>query len=907
MKFFTKRKKHKYINGTKGIISIFLCLIMTPILTLASALIEFSRYQNTETIFQEVMDCSSLSTLANYDAYLQKRFGLFAISQECNIGETYKNSISENSNVMEGMTIGESVSAEGILPLSDTDVLKRQILDFSESTVLTEVILEDLQLGELIKQLDKLMAIEGLLKVLVDTNTMNQKIKKMVKTGEELVEFLEQLIIKIQSLQGKVNEALSLIADLYAKLIEDEFTIDTTSEESEKKSYEYLVSNYLDDIKKIHEKEEEVNDAVEVVTQELVHIPDKIVQLNNDFTEAQKAIEKVLDDIDAMSGEEKTSSTGETKDATVQLYEELLNEITNVLEDVTEDLSDTIIATFAAAIDEHLEQIERGLGLDGSKRWNAGYYDLPLSDSAKDTLEKLLSELSVAKEISNDDETNRHDAIVSMLKEKYVPDAFYWSISDIKTDVNDIIEQAKVSFLGGLKESLGNLLTNLINVITSLFDLDVFYDGKLNAYLNEETLATLAYDSGNNNPYVSLLEALASIISAVQSFNEAIENWNFFAVLDGVTNLYNALESTVRAIVELANGTIRKINQLVTYVTTEDWEAFGELLLMSGYLVHNLPNRTLVGDNDIEIDTSLAIKTKLKGETLTGFSYSEIVTPQKVVSGGVTGETDDSEESNQSATSAILELVAFLDFLGDTQTGGTDQMFRGAELEYILAGTPSELMNQVVVFFEIYFLRLLIDLVPIFTDISVAKMAAAATIASWVVYLLEVFAEPLCDTILLVNGSENVYFVKKSCYLTAKGIPVLVNDLSEVLINNKTVRQSAVNKVNAALTGKFDKYTDATATFTKGILKMDYATHCMLLLMFTTTEENMLGRMANIVQLETNYYYEQKESQQSFDIAKAYTGLSATVDVEFDSFIKIFQSNSQSALIKKQFSRTNTY
>lgn len=87
MKLFKKRKKvHKYINGSKGVVSLFLCLLMTPVLSVASALVEFSRYQNTESVFQEVMDCASLSTMANYDAYLQKRFGLFAVSQDCDIG-----------------------------------------------------------------------------------------------------------------------------------------------------------------------------------------------------------------------------------------------------------------------------------------------------------------------------------------------------------------------------------------------------------------------------------------------------------------------------------------------------------------------------------------------------------------------------------------------------------------------------------------------------------------------------------------------------------------------------------------------------------------------------------------------------------------------------------------------------
>lgn len=284
----------------------------------------------------------------------------------------------------------------------------------------------------------------------------------------------------------------------------------------------------------------------------------------------------------------------------------------------------------------------------------------------------------------------------------------------------------------------------------------------------------------------------------------------------------------------------------------------------------------------------VSYQTILDGETLTGFPYADIQTPAKQLEGG------------------LADISALAGFLERTQTGGTDQMFRGAELEYILAGTPSEVMNQAVVFMQIYFLRLLLDLVPVFTDPAVSTMAASATIACWAVYLIVAFAEPLCDTVLLVNGSEQVNFIKRSCYLTPTGVDNFLGALTDVISKSDAIKASAKDTMSQAISGKLGTKAPNT-TFLNGILPMDYDTHCLLILMFTTTTDDMLRRLANIVQLEANYHYSQSGASYTFDIAKAYTGISASADAEFDSFIKIFQTSGSDSLIKKRFTRTQTY
>lgn len=897
MKLFKKRKKvHKYINGSKGVVSLFLCLLMTPVLSVASALVEFSRYQNTESVFQEVMDCASLSTMANYDAYLQKRFGLFAVSQDCDIGAVYGDSLRKNSAVMEGVSLGDEITAGGTLPLSETDVIKRQILDFSESTVLTEIILEDLHLQDLLDELDKLMNISGMLDVLDSMSNMTTKVRELVESGEAFLERLNTAVTQVETLKTNVTAFASSIADLCRKIREDGTTIDYATPESETSSLEAVAEKYLTDIQAIYDNTAALIDSVTALKETVTGIPDALEALKTDYEEAAAAVAAVSDSFSDISQSSHTGSAGEgsgdvqdVSDDATSLYEELLKDIKKAIDDAAEDFSNSTIDALKSAADGFAQKLVDELGLDVAKRWNlTEYYRLPLSDDAKADLKDLLS---VMPEVWED---GSYDGLIQLLKEKYVPNAFFEiDFSEIKNVLYTAIDYAKSQFVADAQKSVGEILTNLVNTITSLFSLDVFYDGSLNAFLDDETISTLLSDSGyrggeEDNPYVNLLNAISSMIGAVNTFVDSIGSLNFFGMIDGIAKLINSIKETVTAIVNLTAKTVEKIGELVGWVANGEWENFGELLLMAGYMTHNLPNRTLAGRKEVSVNGGVSYQTILDGETLTGFPYADIQTPAKQLEGG------------------LADISALAGFLERTQTGGTDQMFRGAELEYILAGTPSEVMNQAVVFMQIYFLRLLLDLVPVFTDPAVSTMAASATIACWAVYLIVAFAEPLCDTVLLVNGSEQVNFIKRSCYLTPTGVDNFLGALTDVISKSDAIKDSAKDTMSQAISGKLGAKAP-NVQFMDGVLKSGYDTHCLILLMFTTTTDDMLRRLANIVQLEANYHYTQSDTPYTFDIARAYTGISASADAEFDSFIRIFQTSGSDALIKKRFTRTQTY
>lgn len=896
--FLKKKRKYKYINGVQGVISLFLCLLMTPFLMIASALIEFSRYQNVEEIFGEVMDASSLSVMANYDKYLQERFGLFAVSQDCDINETYKNLMLKNSAVMEGISIGDNINASGMLPLSQPEAMKRQILDFSESTVLTEIILEDLNLQTLLDELDKLMNIGGLLDTLSATKNMTQKVKELVETGEAFIAKVDTAVSAANKLKRDVDAFTTSIADLYKKIYDDGLQADSIGTETESDFLKSVVDNYLEDIKTVYNNASTVIADATQVKDAVTSLPGDLAALKTDFEEASEAVQAAVGSFGNISDASKTGSAGQgegdikdTSDEATSLYQSVLTEVEKAINSASESLNESTINALKSAAEGLESDLKEGLGLDVTKRWNLQeYYKFPMSEEAKEDIKELLSELPKVWEDGS------YNKILQTLSEKFIPKALFMDGNEIKNTISNAINNAKISFETNAKQSLGSILSTLVNAIKGLFDLDFFYDGSLNACLDDATIASLLSNNVQdaNNPYVNLLNSISSMLSAVDNFSSGLSGWNFFKIIEGIGDLITSVEQAVTSIVNLTGKTVQNISELTSHLSSGDWDYFAERLLIAGYMTHNLPNRTMVGSTKITVDDNVSYKTVLNGETLTGYKYSDIMTPDSQVSPGV-------KEENKGG------LESFSGFMGQTSYGGTDKMFKGAELEYIMAGTPSEIMNQSVVFMQIYFLRLLLDMVPVFTDPGVTTMASAASIACWAVYLIEVFAEPLCDTILLVNGSEDVCFIKRSCYLTPKGLLKLAPALSDVAIKNAAVKKAAVDSFNQSIEGKLDSYTNPEAKFKDGILKMGYDTHCLLILMFTTTPNDMLRNFAGIVQIESNYHYSKMNAPFTFAISNAYTGISSSADAEFDSFIKIFQTNNASSLVKKTFTGTQTY
>lgn len=880
MKIFRKGKKQKIINGCKGAISILLCVLITPFLGIASALIEFSRYQSTAETLSEVIDLSTLSTLANYDSYVQDRFGLFSLSQDINPTTEFNSNLENNIELLnKGITNGSSNTAYGSYPLSNLDILKRQVLDFSESTVLSDFLLEDLNIQDLIDKLNNLKGLASLAEAASDMSNLATSIKELVEAGNTFADHLKTAYNSATTIKTNIDDLLKKMADLYKKLSENGITINDDT------NFNDIVSNYKDDLEAVFGAAKTLYDSISGFTSSISNLPSDFNTFKSAFDKAKTALAKAKSSSSAnsnankdTSSADKSSSLAQSTSKATDIFETIINEFDSAINKAATDIKDTTITSIKNAANQLKDDLYAKFKL--SKYLNLDeYLSVPLSDEAKGDLKQILSKVPSVWT------TNSYDELLNTLSDIYVPDGldlsnFTSMLNSLKTIITNSVNDASDTLKESTEGNLGKILTTLVDAVRGLFDLDIFYDGNLNAYLSDATTASLLQED-MKNPFETLLEAIEKMFTASDKFVESIGSFDLFGAIDAIVTLLDAVKDTLTSIVQLSQKIITKISELAGYISSGKLGKFYELLLLSAYLSHNLPNRTHSGSTSasFSFDNGISWSTTLNGKALTGFEYKDIVV------------------SAQNGGTGLGTLDGLASFLSGASSGGSDTMFKGAELEYILAGTKSEVLNQAITFFDLYLLRMLIDIPVVFTDTGVTSMAASATIASWVVYLLVILGEPLCDTVLLVNGADS-YLIKNNCYLTPAGIPNLLQKLADLSVSNQALKNS--------INGKLDSLKEGNTFNSGGTFSMSYDTHLLLILLVSTTENDMLTRLANIIQLESNQYYSKKGAGFTFDIKKSYTCITSKTTVTYNSFLNVFQFNDMS-IFTRTYEKTRGY
>ena len=72
----------KFTHKNKGSISIFLCLILLPMITYAMMVIDASRLQSCRTQLQSAGDLTMNAAMSEYEKILEDMYGLFAVSDD---------------------------------------------------------------------------------------------------------------------------------------------------------------------------------------------------------------------------------------------------------------------------------------------------------------------------------------------------------------------------------------------------------------------------------------------------------------------------------------------------------------------------------------------------------------------------------------------------------------------------------------------------------------------------------------------------------------------------------------------------------------------------------------------------------------------------------------------------------
>lgn len=850
-----KSTKEKLKQGAKGSISILLCLLLTPFLSIALGLVEYSRYQEVLEITDEILELTGISVLSDYDEYIHNRFGLLAASQDH--GLSPPNYLRENMKVLGNQVDFEEFSGRSIYnydkSLNETAILRRQVVDFSELTTTTAVLAEDLNLEDLLDKLKNVKQVESIM------NTADS-LADLADALTEAVEKLETLQESLQVLQTSVTDAVSSadtlstkMADLYKKLGENGITLpkDATIEQIET-AVTAFTDSYLQEFKDTYSIANTLVDKLKAIKPNLDSVKSDVSGFISAVKNARTAVGRV-------SSSNSADEDGSVAEKTVSTLEDVLKEMEDLVKDTLSGITDDSIKLAKDTLNNIIKTSLETTGLKGvvdrySEIVYGNYFKLPLSDTAKEDIIDLL------KTVQDVYSSHSGDKLVDYFKDKFVPNINI-NAEEISKKVSEVLSKATEELVDGVGDKLISLLTDLVNIVKKLFDLDLFYEADFNAYVN--------IGNASSSPYQSFLDALGSMFTAIDDFKKAMKEGGVFekivGALGAIGDMFSAIADLMGSIVDIAGAAVNSITELGNSMVSGDVKKLYEKFLISGYMRHNLPCRLDSGDYEYDADGN-QLNLKLNGKGLTGFEFNKIARPAVY--------TGQSPSLNSGSGSKFQGLASTLQNLKNGY--GTDTMFKGAELEYIRAGTNSEIANQVICFFDLYFLRLLLDLPSIFMDSEVTAVAGAATIASWVVYILYIVAEPFCDTLLLVNG-QTVPLIRNDCWLTATGILEFIPKLGSAVLGEP-------------LQNELKKYTSTYAKSSNNSSGgsgdgLDYRTHMLIMLLIYVDSDTQIKRLGDLIGLETAEYY--RKNGKSFEMCKTSTAVKISAEVTFNPFFDL--------------------
>lgn len=757
----------KYINGTKGAVSLLLALVMSPLLSTALILVESARYQDAVQLMEEIMDSSAFSTLAEYDSFLDERFGLLSVSQETNINNVFGQYLEDNVQALGKSVTVNSKNASGKFALSNTDVLKQQLLEYSEISVAAEVVTEGIDLDELLKKLEKQL----------DMTEIKEEVEA-VSAGVDLTAEVEKLLEGIGDAKKQYNDKYSPALTDYKNAYSDfetkasELITALTTAESNLEEDEDHDSIY---------EEKDVKDAIKALKKARDTYKDAASTLKTEFSTLKGYIDTIISAADGLPSklqkfDDATSESDLAGECTTSTYEW----IKIVVDQITTTFKTTVGADFKDVAQDELDALDAQI----TKLGNLGDKTIT-SDWTTSKVQSEYGRVSITS-ISNSFSTKMDSLITLLDKEAAVDDSGSVAMGDLLDIVGELLG------IAGLYDS------NLNSIVST-------------SYLHTNTSMSLSAKMS--------MQSLTDLINACETFTEGITSLNIIKAVKALGTLLKAVAEFLTSIIAWVAETL--VN-LVTFIASGPTEWYNSLLLY-GYAAYNLPNRTNYNS----------------GKTVAGYSYNKVYQ----LAGG----------SNRAAS--ITGSLKDLSTIGNTT--GTDKMFKGAEAEYVLVGSTSELQNQSVAFFDLYLFRLVLDLIPVLKNPEVSAISAVAGPGAWVVKLAIALAEPMLDCIILVNGGKE-YFFKETVYLSYSGFVILQNDL----VGITSISKNLLGKIKDTI-----KAHNGTPT-EKGVCDGSYTEHMLVLMLLSVNQQTYMQRVQNLIQMEAAV---QNESKFNFDLDKAYT------------------------------------
>lgn len=847
--------KRRLKRASQGVISVFLCLLLTPFLTISLGLIEYARYQEFVEVADELMDLLGVSEIADYDPYLHQRFGLLAVSQEKNLGSGAEELLIENAKVLPGQMTPSNVTVTGLggATLKDNRVLLKQVTDVSELTATMAVAMKDLQLERIFDKLNSLSTFSAVMNTVEDLAVATDSVTAVVEAAKKLQSDLAAAKTSVDMAVSKGKELADKMSALARKLGEAGITLpESATEEQIKEAVLSFQDTYLEDINEVYKLAKEFSDQLNAAKGSFDTLTGDVKRVTDEVRSAKSAIQNIGGTQD---GEDDSVSKG-----TVTTLTDILDDMEKLVEDSLKSIKDDAIKTVTDAVGDTVDLVLNSTGLNGvvEKYYQivSGKYfvlddTLTLSDEAKqDVVDFLKMVYKVYDEHKNNGDVE--GAMRSYFEGRFIPNSIdSIDLQSIADQISTVISKAGSGLTNSAEAKLTDMITKLVNLSRKIFKLTITSDPRLN---NTVTLV-----NAGRSEVQSFIDAVDKLCASAEDFKSSIGSLNVIKALRSLADMFSAIKDMFTAIVNKIGSMVNGIAAAFNGGLKKLYQRF----IVSGYMFHTLPNRLDAGDYT---DGGAMQKVNLKGTSLTGYNFNDI--------------------SRGAMT------------------------FKACECEYIYSGSNSETANQVNFFWDLYFLRLILDMPSVFTNAEVTELAAVANVAAWVVYILYIIIEPFLDVILIVNG-ETVDIYKSYCWMTASRISGFVTKFLNAMTDCDDIKKlGECEEIKNLASGFVD---DMSGEMGSGggddghdPLELSYENYLLVLMALTVTTDDQIQRLSNLINLEMQQYC--ADNGGTFNLGRSYVAVTVSADFTFSTFFDLGTASGGSPFIPGvHVSRTVSY
>lgn len=898
----------RYINGTKGVISLFLAILMVPFVMLTGALIDAARVRSTIAIFDEALCNASNSTLGTYDEFLKKRFGLLAIAQSTGIdtyntqdllADTFDYYMQENLKTLNGAYTSYSTEALGVYPLSEKEVLRTEITEYSKYTVPAKLLINGLSIDSIVSSLTSSMRLAT---STLDCLTSSVDVKD-----------------KFEACQDKFDDAIEAAKDCDSKPAK--CTAAFSEFQSATAAYNKLVAEMLAARRR----------AEAALQSAQAHQSD----CQDDFDRAETAVSDVLQTIENLQNETDAAQNPVDNSAQIAAIREEHKAGLDAYDQASDALETAKAGTSSA--ESALEGVNTSYSssLGGQRKIVGQKRDAYAA--ALEALEKALEQTGKAVKAAQDamkeaEESGRD------FGSQILDTSFDFSNETSKKAIEEMEQSRKDAWArgdheagylwGGEIENAQNNSNKFKNAQTIMTNSDASIAASKfteHDYLSEfqacaDTVRELkervkAYPLASGDDYmegtdsyrldITLpldkddLEKIQKNLAAEIGSSSLISMLKFFlGFVEAIKKMSLVFNPKLNSDVEIANIRKNSVGASKPGALTSDSKLSAKYKELYGGVSTNTP-----GEQSIALDKAI--------DKLIGYidRVNELLNPLQNVVDKVMGIFEFIANFVSIVADVIYQVKTIVNNIGRIgevaygrlllagyvgyntanrtnydekgltgasfntapESSGSKALLCGAETEYILTGYEDELKSQTRVFRQVYQLRLVMNAPFVMTNQEVASIASAAGAATFgvgtaIVYIMYLLLEPLVDTILLVNSSSVPVF-KTTLYLSPSGVVSLVESISSLKLSSETrtsLRDGCIHFMSAGTVS--DDYSrryaeiiqsgvsDPDASKPSKVLdavNMTYTKIMILLLLFRSSDET-LGRLADVIQMEAS-------------------------------------------------------